>query len=340
MAWPSIGRHREPRSPRSSEQSRGTRYGPFHDQPGGARGARQAVEEDARAGRRPLDRLAQEGVGHRDRPRLRRRRERWTRSGPCRQQIVRGRRELAGGQVRVSAGGSRPATSSARIASASSLVPGQAADADGADTTPVFERRHSPLEEREERVEAGELCWVVSHLVRQRARGRLIGACRRVGLALSVRARIGSRPVHRRSGNQLAVLVGDIDGDRTGGRVDHKPHDLEGLLVPHAYASRARAHRSSSRRMQSGSTPRASARSTVRRWNGTMSTTGCCVGSRVTSHPSSCSPATASRARARRRGPRPRARNSAPTRRPPRDDRGRAARCGALRPRRRRPPVA
>ena len=61
--------------------------------------------------------------------------------------------------------------------------------------------------------------------------------------------------------------------------------------------SRARCQRGSSRRIGSGSRPRSSARSSVSSWKRTMSTTGCRVGTSVTSQPRISSAATASRAR-------------------------------------------
>ena len=67
-------------------------------------------------------------------------------------------------------------------------------------------------------------------------------------------------------------------------------YELVGLRGP-------RSQRGSSRRILSGSTPRASARSSVSSWKRTMSATGCTVGTSVVSQPSSASAAAAPAAR-------------------------------------------
>src|SRR5205085_8518613 len=88
--------------------------GLLHDLAGGSRRALRCAEGDTGAGGRPVDRLAEEGVADRDRPRLRRRAAGRPRRGPRRQQELRDRRGLAGGALRLPPG--RPSYLTRRLA--------------------------------------------------------------------------------------------------------------------------------------------------------------------------------------------------------------------------------
>src|SRR5262249_41141000 len=151
------------------------------------------------------------------------------------------------------------------------------------------ESRDPTEEEDEPRVEARPLDRVVADLVGERPRRRLVAPRRGVRLALRVEPRVGRGAVHDERPDHLAGGGGDADRHRARGRFDDGADDGERLIVRHEYACRARSHGSSSHRIMSGSTPRASASATVRSWNGTMSTTGWVVGTSVTSQPISWS---------------------------------------------------
>src|ERR671923_194617 len=109
----------------------------------------------------------------------------------------------------------------------------KAAHADRADAATVLEGRDAAEEEGEERVEAGALDRVVAHLRGECLRRRGIASRRGVCLALRIQARIRRGAVHRRGGHELAVRVGDEDGDRLW-RLLHDPrHDRLCLREPH-----------------------------------------------------------------------------------------------------------
>ena len=110
--------------------------------------------------------------------------------------------------------------------------------------------------------------------------------------------RLAERGFATWSGNYYAVEVMERLGLPDGAAADrHRPlqHRRRGRpparRARRALASRRprepRFQRGSSVRIRSGSTPRASARSSVRSWKRTMSTTGCTVGTSVVSQPSS-----------------------------------------------------
>ena len=102
LAWRTgLLRHAALEEARREAGRRGRRL--LHDAPRRAARAAAAAEGDARAGRRALDRLAEEGVEARDRPRLRRGAGGRPRRRPRRQQELRDRRRLAGAAVRLPA---------------------------------------------------------------------------------------------------------------------------------------------------------------------------------------------------------------------------------------------
>ena len=94
-----------------------------------------------------------------------------------------------------------------------------------------------------------------------------------------------------------AVRVGIVHYN-TAAEVDRLLGALgEIVLVGIRLAARLGPREPGARRIGSGSIPRASATASVSRWNRTMSTTGCSVGTRSTRQPSVSSAATASAAR-------------------------------------------
>ena len=71
------------------------------------------------------------------------------------------------------------------------------------------------------------------HLLRELARRARVAARGRVGLALRVQPRVGRGAVHRRGGDQLAVVVGDEDRDRAGRIRDDVVDDRAGPFELH-----------------------------------------------------------------------------------------------------------
>src|SRR6476659_8536801 len=104
-------------------------------------------------------------------------------------------------------------------------VAGEAADADGPDALGAVERGYAAEEEGEERVEAGALGRVGLRLLGQLSRGGRVAPGCGVRLALRIQPRIRGGAVHRRRGDELAVVVRDEDGDGPGGLADDEVDD-------------------------------------------------------------------------------------------------------------------
>ena len=113
------------------------------------------------------------------------------------------------------------------------LLARQPADADGADADVPLEDGDAAEEEREERVEARPLDRVVADLLGQLPRRPRIAAGCGVGLPLRVQAGVGRGAVHRRGRHELAVGVGDEDGERSRRRGDDVLDDAAGALELH-----------------------------------------------------------------------------------------------------------
>ncbi len=109
----------------------------------------------------------------------------------------------------------------------------KAADADRTDSTSTVESGDTALEEGEEGIEARALGGVVARLDGELGRRGSIAPRSRIRLALCVEAGVGGGAVHRRSGNELSVVVGDEDGDRSRGVLDDEVHLRQRVLVPH-----------------------------------------------------------------------------------------------------------